>query len=126
MKTHGMWTGWSLRIGDRAFKNVRPIAMNIQRRVVTKKVKGFWFFSEYERFETDEWEIVFVYDRGPLTQTHSSTIIFSTESEARVWFNDIFSQVFLRKGSRHNIPPPPKSRKTKVKKSHLSLVKDKL
>jgi hypothetical protein len=124
MKTYGQWIAWSLKIGDRAFKNVRPIAMSIQKRTVTSRVKGFWLFPRYNTVETGEWEIVFVFDRGPLTTTRSSSILFDNESKARACFDQVFNAVFLKNHSSHHVPPAPKHRKIKTKKPHLSLVKD--
>jgi hypothetical protein len=124
MTTHGTWTGWSLVIGNKAFKAVRPITVTKEKKVVIKRVAGFWIFSKYERIETDQWQIKFVYDRGPLTSTQSSTIVFNSEHEVNGWFNEICANLFTN--NNHALPPPPKARIFKKQSSHLSLVKDTL
>lgn len=102
--------------------NVRPVTMFIQERRIKKKQSNRWVFSKYKMVPSGEWEIIFTYDRGPLTFSRTTTILFSSEKEARDVFDRVFAQVFLKKKNLPNHKLP----KTKTKKCHLSLVKDKL
>jgi len=123
MTTPGTWQGWTLKIGNKAFKGVRPKSLHLRRKKAIRRVAGFWIFSKLERYETGEWEILFSYDTGPLTSTVNTTIQFDSENEAAGWFYSTYNAVFIEE---HIVPPVPKARKLKMKKSHLSLVENKI
>jgi len=121
--TYGTWSSWTLRIGNKAFKEVRPKSLHLRKKKAIRRVAGFWIFSKFERYETGEWEIVFSYDNGPITATINTTIQFDNKKEAEAWFYSTYYTIFI---PEHEVPRAPKARKPKSKKSHLALVENKI
>ncbi len=127
-KKDGAWTGWTFKIGTKAFKAIRPTAMSVEQELTREAVSTRWFFfTEYMEVPTGRWSITLVYDRGPHTRTRSEKIYFSDRFTAERWFNEIYDQVFTTQAN-HRVPPTPPKRKrpstVKKKVSHLSIVKD--
>ena len=100
MREYGQWSSWTLRIGDKIYKNVKPLTLELINNDST-------------------WSIVFTYNRGPLTFTQKDSITFSTEGKARGWFDYVYSGLFLDDPSVSE----PKSKRITCR---LSIVKDTL
>ena len=103
MQEHGQWTSWTLRIGDKVYKSIKPMSLELVCAGST-------------------WCIVFTYNRGPLTFTKTDTIAFLTEGDARGWFNYVYERLFLDDPKAMPPVPPKKSRVN----CHLSIVKDRI
>ena len=115
------WTAWTFRIHNKAYKNVRPLTMELVRE---KRVLGssgmLWWRKEIKQY-TGRWAIILRYDRGPATQPKKDVQVFEREDEARFWFNQTFDSVFT--AIRKAMPPlPPKNKKTQKKKPNLRLL----
>ena len=122
------WRAWSLKIGNKAFKNVRPLYMDIKPEIIKVTTKKRWFWNQTEKRYTGRWVIGFKYDRGPCTANGHANIVFKKESEAQWWFDHIWTEVFIKKDGPVPPPPPKKKPVTRIKPSpkkkgnHLRLV----
>lgn len=119
MLTPGTWMSWSFRVGTRAFKEIRPLAISLERVQRRVKTKTFWIFTESQWVDSGEGEVVLTYDRGPFTSTQTESVRFNTYEEAESWYKYIFSTVFI---NSKDVDPPHKPPKNKKKSSHLSIV----
>ena len=124
-----MWTSWNIKIAYKAFKEIRPLEMEIRPEIIDVVTSHGVFWNTTEEKKTGNWVIKFKYDRGPMTSTRVTNIVFKQEQEAVWWFNHIWTNVFCAKD--HVVPPPPKSKASNVKKlpvkrdkkgNHLRLV----
>ena len=124
-----MWSSWNIKIKNVAFKEVRPLEMEIRPEITDIEVSRGWFFSKTEEKKTGRWIIKFKYDRGPMTPARVHNVVFAEQSEARWWYNHIWENVFLKQSGP--VPPPVPKKNNKItrlrkkknnKKSHLRLV----
>lgn len=108
------WTSWNLRIGDKAFKDVRPLAMEINREVADISTGYLWWRKEKLEY-SGRWYVKLTYDRGPLSNQKSDFIYFADEPTARSWYDEIFNACFLGRISTQapKSPPPPPTKKPK-------------
>ncbi len=115
------WYVWTFKLGDKAYKEVRPRRMEIQKEKDLTYISGWFWWKKYSEKDSGRWQIMFVYDRGPGTVGKTEYIVFNQEQEARYWFDRTFSQIFI--DQEHNVPKPPIQKK---KPDHLSLVPPKI
>ena len=121
------WTGWTFKMGNKAFKGIRPINMTIEQELNKEVISStFYFFKKYMMMPTGRWSVVLIFDRGPSSVTRSERVYFSSREKAKIAFDGVYNQVFLNK--EHKVPPmpPKKKRPSTVKKKaiHLSIVED--
>lgn len=126
MSKDGTWTAWTFKIGNKAFKSIRPRSMFVEQELTREAVSTRWFFfTKYMLVPTGRWSLVLTYDRGPHTRTKNEQIFFKNKAIAEHWFEQLYNQVFTS-NPNHKVPPPPRKRKkpTPVKKkaSHLKVV----
>lgn len=116
------WTVYSFKIKDKAYREVRPLHMELVREKVTVHVSGMLWWKVRREEYTGFWSIVFKYDRGPGTIRATDTVRFQKEDEARFWYQQTFESVFL--SQRKIIEPGPSkpSKPDKTKKPHLRLL----
>jgi hypothetical protein len=124
MNSPNTWTSWSLRLGDKAYKGVRPLGMEMFAEEVDKSTGFLW--RRVQRIEkTGRWCIKFIYDRGPFSGIKPSVdhIFFDDEDYARQCYDSIFSLCFLERTGDVQLPPsPPNKPKSLNKNNPLRLV----
>lgn len=109
----GTWVGWNLQIGSKAYTAIRPLAFEVRRQAVDHST-GFWFWKKTWKEETDKWEIVMTYDRGPTTLKKKDYIEFYSSEEAYNVYNELCRTIF-------NLPEPTVTPPKKPKKSKPNL-----
>lgn len=115
------WTAWTFRLKDKAYKDIRPLKMKLIKEYELSYERKWVFIVKSVKNYTGRWVIRLEYDRGPMTSKVREDTVFSTEQEARFWFDTVFTTVFM--GSTP--PPPPLKRRSKQKpdkKPHLKLL----
>jgi len=125
-ETQLTWNAWTFRIGNKAFKGIRPISMEIvPERAITSTSGMLWWKKDVEEL-TGNWVIKLKHDRGPATIARIERIVFERENEAQFWFDQTYSSVFVNKipvMEPHKVPKPPVSKKKPKKpKPHLRLL----
>jgi len=107
------WISHTFMIGDKAFKNVRPMSVEIIEETEEYWDGYLWWRKEWTE-STGRWYLKLVYDRGPMTGKQVDHIYFDKESVARSWFTAIYNECFLtrditqQKPSPTPTPPSPK------------------
>lgn len=113
------WTAWTFLLGDKAYKCVRPLYMELVREKQTLESSGMlWWRKTVEEY-TGRWTIKFKYDRGPATRSRVDFIYFNTENQARFWFDQTWQSVFLGRkqpiGPKWKKPQPKKKNKPNLR-----------
>lgn len=100
----GEWMSWTFSFGDKAYKGIRPLEMEIKPEL-KNAVTGFWslFHSDYQ--PTGRYYIKFKYDMGPFSTPREDRIMFGTYGVAKSWYDFVYNGVFL--GNRTSTAPVP-------------------
>ena len=119
------WTSWSFKIADRAFKNVRPLNMELikeQKHIVHR----YWlFFTEKELVYTGNFIIRLKYDRGPGTRVQVAKVAFDDLKNAQRWFDAVVNTVFCVKDNDDtSVKNTKKTSNIKRLKPKLRIIKD--
>lgn len=99
------WIAWNLRLGDKAYKLVNPLSMELRAQVKTHSTGYLWWRKEWTE-ETGKWEIKFTYDTGPMTPRRTDVHVFSDEYTARSEYDNIYYQVFTTQVQAPSMPKP--------------------
>jgi hypothetical protein len=102
-----IWTTWTFKLGNVAFKNVRPRMMVLKPETFREAVSMRWFFfKHYIEVPTGRWTIVITFDKGPYTSKVTETVFFDSAAIAETWFNEAYSKLFTEKGTPTNKKAP--------------------
>lgn len=112
------WESLTVKIKDKIFVNIRPISIHLIQEKKYASHGKIWFIPVFKKKPTNRWIIKFIFDRGPLTFSHSCNIYFNSPIEAKKWFNHACLTI--------NGDIPYTKTPTKSLKRHLRLVKDEL
>jgi hypothetical protein len=109
------WMSWTLKIGDKAYKMIQPLAIEI-RPQLEDFYSGYLWWRKTWTEKTGKWEIKFTYDTGPMTPRRTDVQVFDEESVAREWYDNIYYQVFA---GQVEVPsmPKPKMKLPEIKKN---------
>ena len=89
------WAAWTFKLGNVAFKAVRPRNMVLKPETVRVAVSTRWFFFKtYIDVPTGRWAIALTFDKGPYTSKTTETVFFDTAATAEMWFNEAFDKLF--------------------------------
>ena len=89
------WTTWTFKLGNVAFKDIRPRKMMLKPETVRVAVSTRWFFFKtYINVPTGRWAIALTFDKGPYTSKTTETVLFDTAAVAEAWFNEAFDKLF--------------------------------
>ncbi len=108
------WVAWTLKIADKAYKHIQPLAIEIRPQVEDHSTGHLWWRKSWTE-RTGKWEIKFTYDTGPMTPRRTDVHVFDEEAVAREWYDNVYFQVFVGQSSPP-APPKPKMKLPETKK----------
>lgn len=117
------YTVWTLRIGNKAFKDTIPVQLRVYPEVLNH-TKGYLWWRKTTSEITGRWIIAYTFKRNDLLGVgETEYIYFDTEKEAQQWYDCTFVGVFLGKtAAAPKTPPPPPVKPKKPIRPGLHLV----
>lgn len=115
------WTSHTFMIADKAFKNIRPLSIELIEETQEYWDGYLWWRKQWTE-KTGRWFLKLAYDRGPVTSKQVDYIYFDKESTARSWYTTVYHQSFMATQSNQPPAPIPNKPKTSNKPKGLKLV----